>query len=121
MATATKKVRAAAPPDRTRPAVPEAASLEFRIYLDNGGRYSWVLCHTKTSRRPPAEKFPAAGTIADAGSAGRPIHPPSATNEERARFRRKFEPEEIYVSGETKDRGKHDLDLEEKSVASKDS
>src|SRR5437764_4584407 len=38
MATATKKVRAAAPPDRTRPAVPEAASLEFRIYLDNGGR-----------------------------------------------------------------------------------
>ena len=43
MATATKKVRAAAPPDRTRPAVPEAASLEFRIYLDNGGRYSWEI------------------------------------------------------------------------------
>ena len=43
MATATKKVRAAALPDRTRPAVPEAASLEFRIYLDNGGCYSWEI------------------------------------------------------------------------------
>ena len=43
MPIATKKVRAAAPPDRTRPPVPEAASLEFRIYLDNGGRYSWEI------------------------------------------------------------------------------
>src|SRR5207245_4740216 len=42
-ATATKKVRAAGSLDRTSPAVPEAASLEFRIYLDNGGRYSWEI------------------------------------------------------------------------------
>jgi len=43
MATATKKVRAAGSLDRTSPAVHEAASLEFRIYLDNGGRYSWEI------------------------------------------------------------------------------
>jgi hypothetical protein len=40
MATATKKVRVGASLNRTSPAVSEAASLEFRIYLDNGGRYS---------------------------------------------------------------------------------
>ena len=40
MATATKKVNAAASLDCASPAVPEAASLEFRIYLNNGGRYS---------------------------------------------------------------------------------
>jgi len=36
MATATRKVHAAH-------AVPEAASLEFRIYRDNGGRYNWEI------------------------------------------------------------------------------
>jgi uncharacterized protein YegP (UPF0339 family) len=36
MATATRKVHAAH-------GVPEAASLEFRIYLDNGGRYNWEI------------------------------------------------------------------------------
>jgi uncharacterized protein YegP (UPF0339 family) len=43
MATATKKVHAAGSLDRTSPAQPEAASLEFRISLDNGGRYSWEI------------------------------------------------------------------------------
>jgi hypothetical protein len=43
MATATEKVRATASLDRNAPAVSEAASLEFRIYLDNGGRYSWEI------------------------------------------------------------------------------
>ena len=36
MATATRKVHAAY-------AVPEAGSLEFRIYRDNGGRYNWEI------------------------------------------------------------------------------
>jgi uncharacterized protein YegP (UPF0339 family) len=36
MATATRKVHAAR-------GVPEAASLEFRTYLDNGGRYNWEI------------------------------------------------------------------------------
>jgi hypothetical protein len=40
MATATQKAHAAGSLDHTSPAVPEAASLEFRIYLENGGRYS---------------------------------------------------------------------------------
>jgi uncharacterized protein YegP (UPF0339 family) len=43
MATATKKVHAAGSLDRTPPAVPGAPSLEFHIYLDNGGRYSWEI------------------------------------------------------------------------------
>src|SRR5205085_3940119 len=43
MATATKRVHAAGSLDRTSPAVPEPASLEFRIYLENGGRYSWEI------------------------------------------------------------------------------
>jgi hypothetical protein len=43
MATATKKVHAPGSVDRTSPAVPEKASLEFRISLDNGGRYSWEI------------------------------------------------------------------------------
>jgi uncharacterized protein YegP (UPF0339 family) len=42
MATATKSVHAAASLDRAS-AVAEAASLEFRIYLDNGGGYSWEI------------------------------------------------------------------------------
>jgi uncharacterized protein YegP (UPF0339 family) len=43
MATATKKVHAAGSLDRASREVPEAAPLEFRIYRDNGGRYSWEI------------------------------------------------------------------------------
>jgi uncharacterized protein YegP (UPF0339 family) len=43
MATASQKPHPAASPDRASPAVPEATSLEFRTYLDNGGRYSWEI------------------------------------------------------------------------------
>jgi uncharacterized protein YegP (UPF0339 family) len=43
VATATKKVDVAASLDRASRAVPEAASLEFRIYLDEGGGYSWEI------------------------------------------------------------------------------
>lgn len=43
MATATKKVQAPGSVDRAPAAEAEAASLEFRISLDNGGRYSWEI------------------------------------------------------------------------------
>ena len=43
MATATKKVHPAGSLARTSAGVPETASLEFRVYLDNGGRYSWEI------------------------------------------------------------------------------
>jgi hypothetical protein len=43
MATATKKDHAAGSLDRTPSAAPEAAPLEFRLYLDNGGRHSWEI------------------------------------------------------------------------------
>jgi uncharacterized protein YegP (UPF0339 family) len=43
MATATKKAPAAASSAHASPAVPESASLEFRVYPDNGGRYSWEI------------------------------------------------------------------------------
>ena len=43
MATATKKTRAAALPDRAARVVPEAAALEYRVYRDNGGRYNWEI------------------------------------------------------------------------------
>jgi hypothetical protein len=43
MATATKNVHAAGSLDRVSPAEPDVASLAFRIYLDNGGRYIWEI------------------------------------------------------------------------------
>ena len=43
LATATKNVHPARSLDRTSPAEPQAAALEFRIYLDNGRRYSWEI------------------------------------------------------------------------------
>ena len=43
LATGTKNVHRARSLDRTSPAEPQAAALEFRIYLDNGRRYSWEI------------------------------------------------------------------------------
>ncbi len=43
MATALKKAHAATSPVHAARSVPEAASLAFRTYQDNGGNYRWEI------------------------------------------------------------------------------
>jgi uncharacterized protein YegP (UPF0339 family) len=43
MATAIKKAHAATSPADAARTVPEAASLAFRTYQDNGGNYHWEI------------------------------------------------------------------------------
>jgi uncharacterized protein YegP (UPF0339 family) len=57
VAAATKKVRFATSPDRAGHAVPEVASLKFRIYRDNGGDYHREIVDVSGENLTRSESF----------------------------------------------------------------